>query len=230
MIRIPAGPVVRGMRHCAPQEDNLALLAGGDLASAEEERVLKAHLAACEGCQELFSDLQGDLALLAELPMQATEEGDSLSADVLRRLATTESPAPRRLGHSHQLRAAATVLIVVTAFAGALSLQNLSVPADGGSDASSIADGQIGAEGNIEGLPIRVTRIGESLELEWAGDGRETVTAGPATTYRVVASALPDDFEGGRSVEVAGQRLVTSGLPFPARKMGDRDLTFFRVE
>jgi hypothetical protein len=88
----------------------------------------------------------------------------------------------------------------------------------------------IGAKSLDDGLPIRVYRAGNGLELEWAGDGREALTAGPALTYRVVASALPDDFDGGRAVEVAGRRLSTSGMPFPVRKLGDRDLTFFRVE
>ena len=81
-----------------------------------------------------------------------------------------------------------------------------------------------------DGLPIRVRRTGDDLELEWTGDGRESALAGSATTYRVVASASPSDFDAGSAVEVAGRRLVAGGAPFPARRMGDRDLTFFRVE
>jgi hypothetical protein len=219
-----------GMKHCSTHEENLALLAGGDLAAGEEERVLREHLAACEGCRQLVSELQGDLALLADLPEISVEEADSLDADVLQRLAATESPAPRRLGNSQHLRAAATILVVVTAFAGALSLQGPTAPADGGMGVPTASSGDIAAKSHDEGLPIRVYRAGDSLELEWTGDGREAVPAGPATTYRVVASALPDDFDGGRAVEVAGQRLIASNMPLPTRKIGDRDLTFFRVE
>jgi hypothetical protein len=218
------------MRHCAPHEDNLALLAGGDLASAAEEQVLREHLSACEGCQELLEDLRGDLQVLASLPSAAVEEGDSLAADVLKRLAATEAPAARKSAPVHQLQAAATVLVVATAFLGALWLQDSPVPADGGVEVPSLVEGSSEAKSLEDGLPIRVYRAGDSLELEWAGDGREALTAAPATTYRVVASALPNDFEGGRAVEVAGQRLVTSDMPFPKRKLGDRDLTFFRVE
>lgn len=227
-----------GMSHCAPHEENLALLAGGDLASGEEEQVLRGHLSGCEACRELFRDLQGDQALYSELSSVDETETESLAADLLKRLAATEPSIRREKGQearkttlTHQLQAAATLLVVATAVASALWLQDSPSAADVGFEVPPlVAEGAVEAKSLEDGLPIRVYRAGDSMELEWAGDGREALTATPAMTYRVVASALPNDFEGGQAVEVAGQKLSTSGMPFPARKLGDRDLTFFRVE
>ena len=219
------------MRHCAHLQDDLALFAGGDLAEGEE-RVVREHLAACEGCRSFVDELSGDLEALAELPRFEAEGDDLLAADVLGRLAGTDASVQRdrRAPAGSNMRAAAAVLIVAVGLAGALSLQFSPLPADVEPGDRSVTEGTPGDDGSAEGLPIRVRRTGNDLELEWTGDGRESAAAGLATTYKVVASDSPSDFDAGRSVEVAGRRLMAGGLPFPARKMGDRDLTFFRVE
>ena len=231
------------MERCTDHRDDLALLAGGDLADSEGGRSLKRHLAACEGCRALLGELQADLVALAEVSATAIEaqEGESLAGDVLRRLAATEfAPTERPARESRRapaganLRAAAAVLVVVTAFAGSLALkvplQDPAAPADAAVMDPAHDEIAPRAAGPVDGLPIRVRRAGAGLELEWTGDGRESALAGPATTYRVVASAFPNDFDGGRTVEVAGEHLMASGQPFPSRRLADRDLTYFRVE
>lgn len=220
------------MRHCDHLQDDLALFAGGDLAGLDEERSVREHLSACEGCRGFVAELEADLVALTALPEFEAEGDDSLVADVLAGLAGSEAPAvsDRRAPAGSNLRAAAAVFVVAVALVGAFSLQDGAVPADSDPEARIASMPAQGAVSSVDGLPIRVRRTGDDLELEWTGDGREAAPAGSATTYRVVASASPDDFDAGSAVEVAGRRLVAGGAPFPARKMGDRDLTFFRVE
>lgn len=214
--------------HCRAHEEDLALLAGGDLASEQRAAELSAHVRACAGCRELLEALQADLATYA-VASTVEEPAQGLSQAVLHELAASEaaSHAPRhsasRPGRQAapwapswlaavSWSAAAGVLVVV--IAGVLAMDRVANP-PGSQVAANAQDEQF--------VPVQVKRSsGNGVELSWLADGRNE-------PYHVLASASPRDFSSAEQVDVAGSRLVAT-KDLPARRLGDRKVTYFRVQ
>lgn len=149
---------------CARHEEDLALLAGGDL-PARAEAELRQHLDACTPCRGLLAGLEADQGVMVHLAAMQPDEAGSLDAPltaaVLARLATeaheeavrrlAAGPAPgfgssrqrRRIGLGAFGRAAAVVAVVVSA-----SLLGLSALDLGGAAGPETILG--GAEGSDE--------------------------------------------------------------------------------
>lgn len=216
------------MAACKRHEEELALLAGGDLVSESRAAELGAHVAACEGCRDLLQALEADhdaFAVLGAGPGSA----EGLHGEVLARLAA--SPASHFGAASRQIAsrsawsspagwsAAAGVLVVV--LAGAVGLGRLtSIDAEARLAGVSTA-GNAGAE--LSSVPVQVRRApGDAVELSWQVDGRQNA-------YHVLASSSPSEFSGAQRIDVAGGSLVAT-TDLPTRRMGATKVTYFRVQ
>jgi hypothetical protein len=236
---------------CKRWEDDLALLAGGDLSSREREVEALAHVESCGSCAALLADLGGDQAALVDLRAASDRSGSAecgviaesgVVDAVLAVLARPARPPSRRANAGRTLRtavwAAAATLALVATVASMRTAQRTSQRTSHERAVRGIeqtlqapghpADRESMLASTGETLPVQVRRVaGDAVELSWSGDGREGRSVG--APYRVMASASPGDFEGAWAHDVAGNRLVATAS-LPAARMGDRAVTYFRVQ
>jgi hypothetical protein len=232
------------MNQCLRHEDDLALLAGGDLAQSKADAVL-AHASSCTACAALLRDLRADQGALASLRAGVAEtpaaEGPQLgegrmASSVMRRVEAMEALGSG-LGGRRLLRGAsvAAALVLVASVVAVVRLTPRG--ASRGGDAKPVAaQAQVVHElapetaSAVETEDFRPVWVkkgpGQAVELTWQGDGREDADA---TTYKVLASASPRDFSSARPVEVAGNHLVAT-MALPALRAPDRSVTYFRVQ
>lgn len=198
-------------------------MAGGDLASEQRVAELAAHVEGCAGCQSLLEGLRRDLGTYAAVA-SVEEPAEGLARAVLAELIQSEAAvAPPRRARRQALpwtpgwmaavswSAAAGILVVVVA--GALALDRFALQQP---EARPVAEA-------ARMRPVQVRRAsGTGVELSWLLDGRNE-------PYHVLASASPRDFSDAEQVDVAGSRLVAT-KDLPARRLGDRKVTYFRVQ
>lgn len=223
---------------CRGFEEDLALLAGGDLPDGEAS-ALRSHLGACSDCRNLLDALTGDLVLLSSLsaedvlPSGLADEAEALGPAVVAELAQTGAGTVRPVAAVEAgNRAAATPLLAALAAGLLVGAVLLLGPAQGPLSETGAADAPLLASTSPAQpdvyLPVRVSHGPVGVELSWDGDGREG--AGGGHPYRVLASASPRDFTAGiEALEVAGKRLVATAA-LPTGRFGDRGVTYFRVQ
>lgn len=235
------------MNECSRHEEDLALLAGGDLGPQARADEALDHVASCAACAALLAELQADLEVVRAVAAraQAQDPGAAdLAGAVLRQVAPertgslvsarTGGRGAERLALAPMGAVAAGLLLVASATWLVLTHDS------GGSEerASAFVTGAAAPQAATvartnpvaEDRPVRVRRTaGDHVELTWDGDGREARGVSPVRTYTVLASANPRDFSAAQPVEVAGNHLVAT-MALPAHRTGDRTVTFFRVQ
>lgn len=203
---------------CSRHEDDLALLAGGDLPSGAVAAELELHVAACAPCRALLEGLKADqraFSSAAAAPAPVSSVAAHVLADLTAAPAATRFPsaAAPLVPLRRWMGGAAAAAVLLAGVAGLLALDRLA-PAEG--------DAVVRAA-DPEFVPVEVRRTSsDAVELSWRADGR-------TDAYHVLASDSPGDFTRARKVDVAGSHLVAT-MDLPERRLGDRKVTYFRVQ
>lgn len=235
------------MMACPRNEEDLALLAGGDLSARGRAAELLDHVASCTGCAGLLEGLQGDqraMSAAARFTGGAEAVASGLTESVMQALSVEPVAGlggqfgsmtdPRRVAHAWQRVAgtAAAVLLVGSVVAAGVLSMSQSAPQVGSATPGPVATPMASTAApsdEVVDRPVWLRRApGDGVELTWSGDGREG-GSGAGSTYRVLASASARDFSSAKPVEVAGNHLVAT-MALPAGASAGRKVTYFRVQ
>ena len=191
-------------RRVHPEED-LSAYADGELGE-RARRAVESHLATCEACSALLSELLSTKSLLSELPRAELRRSLTLGAEFAAE--RRPAPAPRRSSFTFAPAAALTVLVALL-FVDAIDTNGGSSN-DGAFDASNSTAGSRAAEqpAASSGLALESAEAGQSGDDSGAagaassaqdGEGEQGTPSAALAPQAQDSQAAPDSAAAGSS-------------------------------